>query len=157
MLDDGCTELEELLLELLELADDGGCPKLEELLLELLEIVDDDGPIELLEDEILPELLEIVDWIELLEEEILLELADDDCTELEELLMELLEIVDWIELLEIDDGVTVIVTVVWPVLHSESPCDARGAAAASPSREEMKIRECILSKKKPRVYCIECS
>lgn len=48
----------------------------------------------------------------------------------------------------LDDGVTVTVIVDFaPLLHSDAPCEARGAAAASPSREAMKILECILSKK----------
>ena len=47
----------------------------------------------------------------------------------------------------LEDGVTVTVTVdFWPLLQSEALWDARGAAAASPNREEMKILECILSK-----------
>lgn len=49
----------------------------------------------------------------------------------------------------LDDGVTVTVTVdCASLLHSDAPCEARGAAAASPSREAMKILECILSKGK---------
>lgn len=45
----------------------------------------------------------------------------------------------------LDDGVTVTVTVDFgPLLQSEAPCDARGAAAASPSKEVRKIVGCIL-------------
>ena len=47
----------------------------------------------------------------------------------------------------LEDGVTVTVTVdFWPLLQSEAPWDARGAAAASPNKKETKIFECILSK-----------
>lgn len=46
-----------------------------------------------------------------------------------------------------DDGVTVTVTVSFGQLpQSEALNDARGAAAASPNKEERKIFECILSK-----------
>ena len=46
------------------------------------------------------------------------------------------------------DGVTVTVTVDFgPLLQSEAPCDARGAAAASPTKEVRKIVGCILSKR----------
>lgn len=51
----------------------------------------------------------------------------------------------------LDEGVTVTVTVDFgPLLQSEAPWDTRGAAAASPNKEERKIFECILSEK-PRV------
>lgn len=56
----------------------------------------------------------------------------------------------------LDDGVTVTVIVDFaPLLHSDAPCEARGAAAASPNREAMKILECILSKKE-RIECKDC-
>ena len=82
--DDGCTELEDVLVELLE---DGCTEELLELST-LLELAEDEGAeVEelLLALELL--LLDIVGLVELLEEEALLELDEDGCTELEELLL----------------------------------------------------------------------
>ena len=52
----------------------------------------------------------------------------------------------------VDEGVTVTVTVDFgPLLQSDALWDVRGAAAASPNREERKIFVCILSSKESSV------
>ena len=49
-----------------------------------------------------------------------------------------------------EEGVTVTVTVSFgQALQFTAPCCAKGTALASPSREEMKILECILVKRVP--------
>lgn len=63
------------------------------------------------------------------------------------------ELID-VALCVLDDGLTVTVTV-GPLLQSEAPRSARGAAAASPSRQERKIFECILSKKREYKECVK--
>lgn len=63
------------------------------------------------------------------------------------------ELID-VALCVLDDGVTVTVTV-GPLLQSEAPCSARGAAAASPNRQERKIFECILSKNREYNECVK--
>lgn len=75
------------------------------------------------------------------------ELAEDDVSCFDVIAVVCFELTV-VALFVLDDGATVTVTVDFgPLLHSGAPRSTRGAAAASPSRQERKIFECILSKR----------